>query len=115
MPKRFLLSKVLSLMSFCLTVSCHAADWLTFGHDPQRSGWASEEKQLTLENVGGLALKWKVKLKNEPRSLTALTTPVVASDVTTSQGVKTLVYVGGSSNHLFALDADNGNVVWETT
>jgi len=103
------------VMSCCWTGSSHAADWLTFAHDPQRSGWASEEKQLTLENVGGLELKWKSQLKNEPKSLTALTTPVVASDVTTSQGIKTLVYVGGSSNHFFALDAENGNVVWNTT
>jgi outer membrane protein assembly factor BamB len=91
------------------------ADWLTFAHDPQRSGWARAERLLTVENVAGLELKWKVQMKNEPKSLTALTTPVIASQVTTPQGIKTLVYVGGSSNHFFALDAENGNVVWSRT
>ena len=90
----------------------HAQDWPTFGHDPQRSGWAFEESTLTPENVSHLELKWKTQAKNEPRSLTALTAPVVASGVVTAQGVKTLVYVAGSSDHLFAYDANDGSLVW---
>ena len=61
------------LLGFILQVhAVFAADWLTFGHDPQRSGWAFAENQLSLQNVSGLSLKWKVPLKNEPKSLTAL-------------------------------------------
>src|SRR5437867_2797441 len=115
MSKQYLNAAVLCSFLFGLSASVYAADWLTFGHDPQRSGWASEEKQLTIENVAGLELKWKAQVKNEPKSLTALTTPLIASDVTTPQGIKTLVYLGGSSNHFFALDAENGNVVWSRT
>jgi outer membrane protein assembly factor BamB len=103
------------MIYFCwlsLATSLYAADWLTFGHDPQRTGWAEAEKKLTPQNVGGLELKWKVQMKNEPKSLTALTAPLVASEVTTPQGIKTLVYVAGSSNHFFALDAENGSIVW---
>jgi glucose dehydrogenase len=102
------------MIYFCwlsLATSLYAADWLTFGHDPQRTGWAEAEKKLTPQNVGGLELKWKVQMKNEPKSLTALTAPLVASEVTTPQGIKTLVYVAGSSNHFFALDAENGRRV----
>ncbi len=98
-----------------LPPSLAAADWPTFGHDPQRSGWAFEEMTLSPANVAGLELKWKVQVKNEPRSLTALTAPVVASGVNTAQGRKTLVYVAGSSNHFFAVDAENGNIVWNRT
>jgi outer membrane protein assembly factor BamB len=87
-------------------------DWLTFGHDPQRSGWAFEETKLTPANVGELELKWKAKIKNEPRSLTALTAPVVATHVGTAMGRKTLVYVAGSSNNISALDAETGTIVW---
>ena len=110
----------LSLALLCaLSLQCppfaFSADWLTLGHDPQRSGWAIGESQLSPENVSGLALKWKAPLKNEPKSLTALTVPVVADNVTTTQGVKTLVFVAGSSNHLFALDSENGAVVWTRT
>lgn len=96
----------------CLCLSVHAADWLTFAHDPQRSGWASREKDLSPETVAGLELKWKSKVKNEPKALTALTAPLVAADVFTAQGVKTLVFVAGSSNNLHALDAATGQVVW---
>jgi outer membrane protein assembly factor BamB len=91
------------------------ADWLTFGHDPQRSGWASSESKLSTENVSRLELKWKAVMKNEPRSLTALTTPLAMSSVATPQGVKSVVYVAGSSNHLFALDAQNGESIWSRT
>jgi outer membrane protein assembly factor BamB len=93
----------------------NAGDWPTFGHDPQRSGWAFEETVLTVENVSGLELKWKARMENEPKSLTALTAPIVASHVSTPQGIKTLVYVAGSADHLFALDAENGKVVWTRT
>jgi outer membrane protein assembly factor BamB len=89
-----------------------ATDWPTYGHDPQRSGWAVDESTLTPENVSKLTLKWKAHLKNEPLSLTALTAPLVADHVNTAQGPKTVVYVAGSSNHLFALDAAGGNVIW---
>jgi len=100
---------------FLLITSVSAADWPTFGHDPQRSGWAFEETTLSPDNVAGLELKWKVQVKNDPKSLTALTAPLVASGVTTAQGRKTLVYVAGSSNNFFALDAENGSIVWSRT
>lgn len=89
-----------------------AADWPTFGHDPQRSGWASEETILSVKNVGDLKLKWKAQVKNEARSIFSLMPPVVATDVDSPQGRKTLVYVAGASDSIFALDAANGNIVW---
>ncbi len=55
------LKRILLLILLCPLGAprLRAADWLTFGHDPQRSGWAVEEKDLSLENVGSLELKWK--------------------------------------------------------
>lgn len=100
------------LAALLILVPALAADWLTFGHDPQRSGWAFEETKLTPQNVGGLKLKWSVQLPNQPLGLNALTPPLVARDVVTTKGVKTLVYVAGSSNHLFALDVANGEILW---
>jgi outer membrane protein assembly factor BamB len=90
-------------------------DWLTFGHDPQRSAWSREEVKLTVQNVGNLKLKWSAQLDNLPLALNALTAPIVARDVLTPSGMKTLVYVAGSSNHLFAVDASTGKVVWQRT
>ncbi len=91
------------------------ADWPTFGHDPQRSGWAFDQDTLSVANVANLELKWKVQVKNEPRSLTALTAPLVAEHVSTVQGFKTVVYVAGSSDELYALDAETGNIIWGHT
>jgi len=91
------------------------ADWTTFGHDPQRSGWASEEMKINRDNVSTLVLKWKAKLPNEAYSLSALTAPVVASDVSTTRGVRTAVYVAGIGGTVFALDAETGDQLWTRT
>ena len=78
-----------------------AGDWLTYGHDPQRTGWAMEETKLSPATVPNLALKWKVKLPNEAYRLSALTAPVVASDVSTARGVRSVVYVAGIKGTVF--------------
>jgi outer membrane protein assembly factor BamB len=96
----------------CISASVNAADWLTFAHDPQRSGWAAEEDLLSPQNVGGLELKWKTQVKNQPKALAALTAPLVATDVVTAQGIKNLVYVAGSSNNLHAIDSETGALIW---
>jgi outer membrane protein assembly factor BamB len=95
-----------------ITATAKAADWPTFGHDPQRTGWAQEESMLSRENVSTLELKWTTKVKNEFRMLSALTVPVVAVGVTTLKGVRNVVYVAGSADHVFALDAETGEVLW---
>ena len=91
------------------------ADWPTFGHDPQRSGWAPEETKLTVENVKDLRAEVVHPAGQLPLALNALTAPVVARDVVTPSGIKTIVYVAGSSNHLFAVDASTGSLVWQRT
>lgn len=110
------LASVLAV-AFALLVSAEAwgGDWPTFGHDPERSGWAQGEDTLSASNIGGLRLLWSVRLKDEPHALAALTAPLVANDVTTAKGVKTLVYVGGSSDHLFAIDASTGQLAWSAS
>src|SRR5438093_13694443 len=47
---------------FFLANPLFAADWLTFVHDPQRTGWAVNEVTLTPQNVNGLELKRGVLL-----------------------------------------------------
>jgi len=112
MAKRISVLSECLILCFLMSSTLRAEDWLTFGHDPQRTGWAPEEKTLSIQNVQGLELKWKVHLENEPLFLNALTAPIVASQVNTPQGAKTLVYVAGTSDHFFALEAETGKVVW---
>jgi outer membrane protein assembly factor BamB len=74
-----------------------------------------EEDTLNVQNVSGLKLLWKFQVKNESRSLAALTAPVVAEGVITTAGVRSVVYVGGSSNNLNAFDAHTGEAIWSRT
>ncbi len=111
--RRFIIH--LSLLFFLMARCVFAGGWPTFAHDPQRTGWAFGEDAISPANAAQLELKWKAHLNNAPKALSDLTAPVVASVATTAEGVKTLVYVGGSSNHLFALDAASGKIVWSKT
>jgi len=90
-----------------------AASWLTFGGDPQRSGWAKNETSITKENVKTLQVVWKIKLDNQVRELNALTAPVVIEPVYTNHGAEEYVIVGGSSDNLYTVNADTGKTVWQ--
>jgi hypothetical protein len=53
-----------TLLARCLILSlaalpCAAGDWVTYGHDPARSGWASDEKKISPANVGSMTVQWK--------------------------------------------------------
>lgn len=113
MLKKSALPCLILIAVLLFSMPAFAGNWLTFGHDPQRSGWAYGEDAFTTQNAGNLQLQWKTHLDNKSLSLTALTAPLVASGITTPEGVKTLVFVAGSSNNLFALDAATGKLVWK--
>lgn len=104
---------VSALLLFSLSTAASAADWLTYAHDPQRTGWAFDESTLTPANVPQLGVKWKTKLDNASYSLSALTAPVVASKISTAHGVRTVVYVAGIGGTVFALDAETGEELWK--
>ncbi len=102
------------LVILCCSFAC-SADWLTYGHDPQRTGYNPSETALSPANVGKLSLQWVSQLDNAPVALSALTTPLLADNIPTSAGLKTLVFVAGSSNTFFAVDAADGKVIWNRT
>ncbi len=93
----------------------YAADWLTFGGDPQRTGWAKNEDKISKANAGKLKLEWKLKLEHEAKELNSLTVPLIMENVITPTGFKDLVIVAGASDALFALDADTGKLLWKRT
>jgi outer membrane protein assembly factor BamB len=88
-----------------------AGDWTTFGHDPARSGWASDEKTLSPENVSTLRMQWKTHVNNQSYSLSALTAPVVTK-IPANGGVRSVIYVAGISGTVFSLDAETGEALW---
>ena len=106
------LRAVTTVCAFLLLTTTAFADWLTFDHDSQRTGWAFEESTLKPETASQLTLKWRSKLDNAAYSLSALTAPVVASGVSTSHGLRNVVYVAGITGTVFALDAGTGDTLW---
>jgi glucose dehydrogenase len=87
--------------------------WTTFGGDPQRTGWNKTETDLTLETVKHLKLEWSVQLDSEAKALSNLTAPLVRASIATPKGVKDLVIVAGTSNKVFVVDGDTGNIYWQ--
>ena len=87
--------------------------WLTFSHDPQRSGVTADEHAFSVVNVSRLGLEWKTVVPNEPLFLNGLTAPLVVRGIKTPGGEKNLVIVAGSSDHVFALDAETGELAWK--
>lgn len=94
------------------TISAIDDDWLMFNHDQQRSGWNNGETILTKENVARLKLLWSSQLSTPVvvTTLQTLSAPLVA----TVDG-KTLVYVMGADDTLFAVDGTTGKIAWQKT
>jgi len=90
-----------------------ATDWLTFGGDAARTGWARGERFLSKDTVSRLELKWKAQLGNLPKEMHSLTAPLVVENLATPRGFKDLVLVAGSSDNLYAIDVDTGKVFWQ--
>lgn len=104
----------LPLLSFSLwTAVLPAADWTTFGGNPQRTGWAKDETDLNKDNITKIKLEWKTKVSNESKELNSLTAPLVHAQVIGPKGFKEVVLVAGSSDKVFAIDADTGKMLWE--
>jgi outer membrane protein assembly factor BamB len=90
-----------------------AENWLSYGHDPQRTGWSPKETDINRDNAKSITLLWKAHLDNLPRELNSLTAPVNVEWVTTDKGMAEIVIVGGASDNLFALDANSGKLIWK--
>ncbi|MDX2151561.1 MAG: PQQ-binding-like beta-propeller repeat protein [Bryobacteraceae bacterium] len=101
-----------ALFALLTTAAALYGDWLTFGGDPQRSGFQRRENYITQSNVSTLRLEWKMKLDNQPKELTSLTVPVIAATMTLPGGFKDYVVVAGSSDALFAIDPDTQKLYW---
>ena len=91
-----------------------APDWTTGGADAQRSSWISADPWISLDTISNLTFLWKVKLDNETRQQNALTEPVTMANLNSFRGLKSLVFVGGSSNNAYAIDYDFGTLFWKT-
>src|SRR5690242_21467268 len=118
MARTCLLIALILLAALCVPGSraqnSSPQDWPTWGYDQERTGWNRGETTLSKENVGKLELKWSTQLSTQPKEvvLSTLTAPLVVEGVNTSQGRKTLVFIIGSDDTVFAIDADTGKTAW---
>src|SRR5215472_6060100 len=102
--------------SMFLLLPCLAnadSEWLTWGHDPERTGSNPDEKILNRDNVSQLEVKWTAQISTAPKGyiLSTTTAPLIAT-VKTPQGPAARVFVVGSDNTVFAIDAATGKIVW---
>ena len=95
-------------------------EWLTWGGDQERTGWNRGETAISKQNVKRLALKWKTQVDKEvsieiESGNSMLTTPLVAQNVRTPRGSRTVLYTLSAANTIVALDAATGSPIWQRT
>src|ERR1051325_11135302 len=107
----------IALLRLLAAGGASANEWLTYGHDPERSGWNRDEHTLSPKTVSRLKLLWETKLPVATKdvALSSLTSPLVATGVSTPQGKRDLVFTVGMDDSLSALDPANGATIWRKT
>jgi outer membrane protein assembly factor BamB len=91
-----------------------APDWTTEGGDAQRSSWVVADPFISIDSLPKFQFLWKLKVDNDSRQSNALTAPVALGNLFSFRGFKSLVFVGGSSNNVYAIDYDFGTLFWKT-
>jgi polyvinyl alcohol dehydrogenase (cytochrome) len=88
-----------ALAALVLALPVQAADWLDLGNGIDNTRNQAAETQISPENVGGLAVKWKTKLNGD-----VFSTPAVDADS---------VYVADTSGQLIRLNRETGEIIWQ--
>ena len=116
MKRNFVLAGIFaSAMSGLIYAQARSApDWTTEGFDAQRTSWMRVDPYISIDNLSKFQFIWKLKVDNESRYGNSLTAPVVLGNLMTFRGFKSLVFVGGSSNNVYAIDYDFGTMFWRT-
>jgi outer membrane protein assembly factor BamB len=82
-------------------------DWLQFNGDPTHSGNNRMETAISASTVGQLRQQFKVTLPGVADS-----SPVYLSKVSTSSGIRDLIFVTTTAGQILAVDAHTGNLIW---
>ena len=89
------------------------AEWSTSSVDPARDAWQQGASKINPDTVKNLQLLWKVKVENKTMGMQSFREPLIIPNVRTASGTKTVAYLAGASNDVYAIDADSGTVVWQ--
>lgn len=89
------------------------ANWLTDGGDNARTSWQRNETLISPASVGNMALRWKLKLDNQPRQMHNLFAPLIISDVQMPGGPREIAVVAGVSDNIYGIDVEKGTQIWK--
>ncbi|WP_213806448.1 hypothetical protein [Granulicella sp. dw_53] len=89
--------------------------WLTRSADNGRSGWNSQETQLTQASVAsrGIARVTIIPLVGDARGMEAQ--PLILPGVLTQRGTRDVLVLPSMANVVRGVDAHDGSSIWQTT
>jgi hypothetical protein len=92
------------------------AEWVTNGSDAQRSHSIPVDPKISTDGLQkpGFQFLWKMKLNNEPVQLNSLTPAILMDRYIGYRGFRSLAFIAGSSNSIFAIDSDLNRIEWQT-
>jgi outer membrane protein assembly factor BamB len=111
-----LASLALAMVMLPSAAGAQGREWTTSGYDAQRSNWVRSDPRISKAAIeeGQLAFLWKHTFDNETRQLNGLTEPVLQDFLVGYRGFKSLAFVGGSADRIFAIDTDLARPYWTT-
>jgi hypothetical protein len=95
-------------------VTAQGREWTTSSFDAQRTGWVRSDVRVSKAAVekGEFAFLWKAPFDNDAKQLESLTQPVLQDFLVGYRGFKSLAFLGGSSDRVFAIDTDLARPYW---
>jgi outer membrane protein assembly factor BamB len=93
--------------------STGVAEWPTGSFNQQRDAWQRNESKFTVDNVKNIRLLWKLKTDNKTMGMQSFREPIIVAGVQIAGGVKTVAILGGSSDDIYAVDAQTGTLIWQ--
>lgn len=94
-------------------------EWTTGRSDAQRTGWMRADPRISVATMlkpgefGPFKFLWKLKLEHDPKAPTALTQPVLLTNVVGFRGFKAIAYIATASQTVHAIDYDFGTPLWK--
>ena len=101
------------LLTCAATALAQAPEWSTSSVDPARDAWQQGPSKINPQTVKGLTMLWKTKVENKTMGMQSFREPLIIPGVKTDSGTKTVAFLVGASNDVFALDTDTGTVLWK--
>jgi outer membrane protein assembly factor BamB len=89
-------------------------NWPGVNGGPQREGWARPELMMSRNTVGAVRLLYSRKLDNRNRGTQALTPPLVLGNLISYRGFKEMLFLGGSADTVYSIDAELNRILWST-